>query len=133
MVGIKIFFFLSFLISVSYEGSCAITTRAEKYTKCRDKAPTDERNNVCCFLKTKDKFTRCVEIRKIDIEKDNFKNTKEAIKAGTYDYWLMDNYTGFEEYKTKNITIGEIDSLRCSNQSKFLKFFGLFAFLFILY
>ena len=133
MVALKLFFFFSFLISISYEGTCAITTRADKYIKCRDKAPTDSNNNVCCFLKTKSDFKRCVELRKVDIDGDKFKETKEAIKKGTYDYWLMDNYTGFDEYKNKEITIGDISSLRCSNSSKFLKYFGLFAIFFIFF
>ena len=132
MLPIKLFFFFSYLISLSNEGSCAITDRAEKYTKCRDKAPTDTRNNVCCFLKANGgDLKKCVELRRIDIEGDRFKEVKDQIKAGTYDYWLMDNYTGFENYKTKNVSINKIDSLRC-NSSQFLKYFGFFSILFIL-
>ena len=133
MIAIKLFFFFSYLISISNEGPCAITSRAEKYTKCRDKAPTDSRNNVCCFLKAGD-LKKCVELRRSDIKGDKFKEVKNQIKAGTYDYWLMPNYTGFEEYgnKTGNkTTIKKIDSLRCNNSS-FLKYFGLFAILLIL-
>ena len=132
MIAIKLFFFFSFLISLSNEGPCEITTRAEKYTKCRDKAPTDSRNNVCCHLKANGgDLKRCVELRKIDIKGDRFKEVKNEIKAGTYAYWLMDNYTGFEEYKNKSISISKIDSLRCNN-SQILKYFGFFAILFIL-
>ena len=130
MIAIKLFFFFSYLISISNEGPCAITSRAEKYTKCRDKAPTDSRNNVCCFLKAGD-LKKCVELRRSDIKGDKFKEVKNQIKAGTYDYWLMPNYTGFEEYGNKSGLINKIDSLRCNN-STFLKYFGLFAILLIL-
>ena len=130
MIAIKLFFFFSYLISISNEGPCAITSRAEKYTKCRDKAPTDSRNNVCCFLKAGD-LKKCVELRSSDIKGDKFKEVKNQIKAGTYDYWLMPNYTGFEEYGNKSGLINKIDSLRCNN-SPFLKYFGLFAILLIL-
>ena len=130
MIAIKLFFFFSYLISISNEGPCAITSRAEKYTKCRDKAPTDSRNNVCCFLKAGD-LKKCVELRRSDIKGDKFKEVKNQIKAGTYDYWLMPNYTGFEEYGNKSGLINKIDSLRCNN-SPFLKYFGLFAILLIL-
>ena len=134
MVKIISFLLFSLLISFSIEGSCAITTRANKYTKCRDKAPTDERNNVCCFLHTKTTagdYKICVEMRGVDIKKSKFKDVKNQIKDGTYDYWLMDNYTGFEDYKTKNITITKIESLRCNN-SQYLKYFGFLIILFIL-
>ena len=50
MVVIKLLLF-ALLISISNEGSCGITTKATKYTHCRDKKPYDERNNVCCYLK----------------------------------------------------------------------------------
>ena len=134
MVVIKLLI-LAFLISISNEGSCAITTLTKKYTDCRDKKPTDDRNNVCCYLKAKGStgdIERCVEVRRIDIdEKDAFKKTEDSIKAGTYDYWLLDNYTGFEEYDG-SLTMSEIESLRCNN-SQFLQFLGLFAILFILY
>ena len=134
MVVIKLLI-LAFLISISNEGSCAITTLSKKYTDCRDKKPTDDRNNVCCYLKAKGStgdIERCVEVRRIDIdEKDAFKKTEDSIKAGTYDYWLLDNYTGFEEYNG-SLTMSEIESLRCNN-SQFLQFLGLFAILFILY
>ena len=131
MIAIKLFFFFSYLISISNEGSCSITTRAEKYTKCRDKAPTDSRNNVCCFLKANGGgLKKCVELRRTDIKGDRFKEVKNQIKAGSYDYWLMPNYTGFEEYKdNKTNLINKIDSLRCNN-SPFLKYFGSFAILF---
>ena len=122
---------------MSNEGSCAITTGEDKYIKWRDKAPTDERNNVCCFMNTKiDNGTHkiCVEMRKVDIKKDKFKKVKNQIKAWTYDYWLMDNYTGFEAYKEKIITINSIESLRCNkcNNSHYLKYFGFLVILFIL-
>ena len=131
MIAIKLFFLFSYLISLSNEGSCAITTRAEKYTKCRDKAPADTRNNVCCFLKANGgNLKKCVELRRNDIKGDRFKEVKNQIKAGTYDYWLMENYTGFEEFKDKNISINKIDSLRC-NDSQFLKNFGFFVILFL--
>ena len=129
MIAIKLFFFFSYLISISNEGPCAITSHAEKYTKCRDKAPTDSRNNVCCFLKAGD-LKKCVELRRSDIKGDKFKEVKNQIKAGSYDYWLMPNYTGFEEYRN-NTKLQKIDSLRCNN-SPFLKYFGLFAILLIL-
>ena len=133
MIPIKLFLLSAFLISISNEGPCAITTRSEKYTKCRDKAPTDERNNVCCYLKAQSssgEIKHCVEMRRLDIKKDRFKTVKDQIKAGTYDYWLMDNYTGFEEYKA-GMTFSKLDSIRCSN-SYFLKNFKLYAILFIL-
>ncbi|MBO4795920.1 MAG: hypothetical protein J5553_00900 [Verrucomicrobia bacterium] len=135
MVAIKLFFFFAFLVSISISdkgGPCSITTRADKYLKCRDKEPYDPINEVCCFLKT-NTLKRCVEIRREDIKgKDNFKKTKEAIKAGTYDLWLDGNYTGFDEYREGTISIGEIDSLRCNN-SKFLKTFAYFAIFFIFF
>ena len=65
---------------------------------------------------------------RLDIKSDKFNQVKESIKAGTYDYWLMDNYAGFDEYKTQSISISKIDSLRCSN-SQYLKYFGFFAIL----
>ena len=130
MVFIK-FVMLALLISISNEGSCAITTIVEKYTDCRDKKPQDERNNVCCFLKgtsSNGEIKRCVEVRRVDIDgKDTFKKTKESMKNGDYDYWLMKNYTGFEEYNG-SMTISDIDSIRCNN-SPMLKFSGLFAIL----
>ena len=133
MVVIKLLLF-ALLISISNEWSCAITTKATKYTHCRDKKPYEERFNVCCYLKgtsNKGEVQRCVEIRRIDIDGDNFKKTKDAIKAGTYDYWLMENYTGFEDYNG-SMTISNIDSIRCNN-SQFLKYIGLLAILFIFY
>ena len=135
MVTIISFLFFAFLISISNEGSCAITTRADKYIKCRDKNPTDIRNNVCCFFHYKNASGGnnkiCVEMRGVDLKKERFKEVKEQIKAGKYDYWLMDNYTGFEAYK-ENITISKIESLRCNN-CQYLKYFGLLAILLILY
>ena len=131
MVSLKIILVFAFLISFTNEGSCAITSKVSKYTSCRDKKPTDERNNVCCYLKSGD-FKRCVELRRVDIKGDKFKQVKDSIKAGTYDYWLMDNYTGFDEYKTQSISISSIDSLRCSN-SQYLKYFGIFAILFFIF
>ena len=131
MMSLKLILISAFLISVTNEGSCAITSKVSKYTDCRDKRPTDERNNVCCYLKSGD-FKRCVEMRRLDIKSDRFKQVKDSIKAGTYDYWLMDNYTGFDEYKTKSVSISKIDSLRCSN-SQYLKYFGIFAILFFIF
>lgn len=133
MNPIKVIFLFSFLISVSKEGTCAITDIADKYTKCRDKRPTDDRNNVCCFLKANGgSLKRCVELRRVDIKGDKFKTTKDSIRAGTYDYWLMSNYTGFEDYKEKKVSISKIDSLRCSN-SQYLKYFGIFIILLIIF
>ena len=135
MVAIKLFFFFAFLVSISISdkgGSCSITTRADKYLKCRDKEPYDPINEVCCFLKT-NTLKRCVELRRVDIEgKDNFKKTKEAIIAGNYDFWKDENDTRFPEYIDGSISIGEIDSLRCNN-SKFLKSFAYFAIFFIFF
>ena len=132
MASIGLYILFAYFVFVSYEGPCAITTIAEKYTQCRDKSPTDSRNNVCCFLKDEgEKYQRCVEMRRLDIEdKDKFKEVKKSIEAGTYDYWLMENYTGFDEYK--NNTTFKIDSLRCNN-SQYLKYFGLFVILLILF
>ena len=132
MASIRLYIIFAYFVFISYEGPCAITTLAEKYTQCRDKSPTDSRNNVCCFLKDERKiYQRCVEMRRSDIDgKDKFKEVKKSIEAGTYDYWLMENYTGFEEYKN-NITF-KIDSLRCNN-SQYLKYFGIFAILLILF
>ena len=132
MISIKLFFLFCYLISISFEGPCGITTRADKYTKCRDKSPGNPMNSVCCFLKANDgNLKKSVELRKSDIKGDKFKEVKNLIKAGTYDYWLMGNYSGFEEYKDGNVTISKIDSLRCNN-SKFLKYFGFFSVMFIL-
>ena len=132
MASIRLYIIFAYFVFISYEGPCAITTLAEKYTQCRDKSPTDSRNNVCCFLKDERKiYQRCVEMRRSDIDgKDKFKEVKKSIVAGTYDYWLMENYTGFEQYK--NNTTFVIDSLRCNN-SQYLKYFGIFAILLILF
>ena len=124
MFSIKSFFFFFLIISLSFEGPCSITTRAEKYVHCRDKKPSDTRNHVCCYLEANnEQIKRCVEVRKIDIEsKDDFNKLRDQIKAGTYEFWLnATNYTGFEEYTNKSIKINEIDSLRC-NDAKFLNF-----------
>ena len=133
MVPKILFIFFAFFISASNEGPCAITTKATKYTHCRDKSPTDPRNNVCCYLKSKGKkISRCVEMRRVDIKgKDKFKAVKKSIESGTYDYWLMDNYTGFEEYKEDKLTF-KIDSLRCSN-AQYLKYFGIFTIILLLF
>ena len=75
---------------------------------------------------------RCVEVRKTELESsDNFDKLEEQIKNGSYDFWLMDNYTGFEEYKNKSVKITEIDSLRC-NEGDILSF-GKFVLLAILF
>ena len=117
----KCLFLFSLLISISLEqdyhsGPCAITSRAEKYTHCRDKKPGDTRNSVCCYLEAdNEKIQRCVEVQKKYLEdKDKFENLQNEIKGGKYEFWLKDNYTGFEEYKNGNFTIKEIDSLRCN-------------------
>ena len=126
------FLLFACLISISYEGPCSITTKVEKYINCRDKNPSDMRQGVCCYLETGNGFKICVEMPRYDIEgKDKFKQTKEQIKKGEYQYWLADNYTGFEQYKTHNITINEIESLRCNN-SNYLKYLGLLAIFLIL-
>ena len=129
----RIFLILSMIITLSIEGPCSITTKVEEYTDCRDKRPSDPRNQVCCYLEANDgSFKRCVEVRKLDIEEsDDFDKLEDNIKKGTYDLWLFDNYTGFDEYKNKNITINEIDSLRCNN-SQFL-YFGLLILFLIFY
>ena len=132
MFSNKLFFIFSLIISLSLEGPCSITTRAEKYTHCRDKKPSDPRNHVCCYLEANDEnFKRCVEIRKIDIDsKDNFKKLEESIKRGDYEFWMNSNYTGFEEYQNGTIKINEIDSLRCNNAN--ILYFGKIIFLAIL-
>ena len=119
----------SLLISLSFEqnnrsGPCAITTKVEKYTDCRDKKPGDKRNHVCCYLEANsESLKRCVEVRKVDLDgSDKFDQLQDSIKAGTYELWKnASNYTGFEEYTYGNITISSIDSLRC-NEAKFLNF-----------
>ena len=131
----KCLFLFSLLISISLEqhsGPCAISSKAEKYTNCRDKKPGDTRNSVCCYLEADDeKIKRCVEVQKIYLEdKDSFKKLQEEIKGRKYQFWLADNYTGFEEYKNSNFTIREIDSLRC-NQANHLNL-GKFLMLAIL-
>ncbi len=133
MVIIKVLLF-AFLISITNEFTCSITTMVNKYVDCRDKRPEDDRNNCCCFLhgtSSMGDIKRCVEVRRVDIKGKKFKATKAEIEKGTYDYWLMDNYTGFDEYNG-SLTFSKIDSLRC-NSSQMLKFFGLFAILFLLY
>ena len=129
----KFFILFSLIISLSLEGPCSITTRADKYTKCRDKKPSDTRNHVCCYLDANNKaIQRCVEVRKTELESsDNFDKLEEQIKNGSYDFWLMDNYTGFEEYKNKSVKITEIESLRC-NEGDILSF-GKFVLLAILF
>ena len=126
----KCLFLFSLLISMSlqqHSGPCAITSKAEKYTHCRDKKPGDTRNSVCCYLEADDeKIRRCVEVQKTYLEdKDKFEKLQDEIKGRKYEFWLADNYTGFEEYKNSNFTIKEIDSLRCNkanhlNLGKFL-------------
>ena len=57
-------------------------------------------------------------MRKIDIDtKDNFDKLVSSIKQGTYDFWIAENYTGFEEYRTGEVKINDIDSLRCSKSN----------------
>ena len=129
----KFFILFSLIIPLSLEGPCSITTRADKYTKCRDKKPSDTRNHVCCYLEANNEaIQRCVEVRKTELESsDNFDKLEEQIKNGSYDFWLMDNYTGFEEYKNGSVKITEIDSLRC-NEGDILSF-GKFVLLAILF
>ena len=128
----RLFLILSVIIGLSLEGPCSITTKVEEYTDCRDKRPTNPRTEVCCYLETSSNFKRCVEVRKTDIEEeDAFENLEKNIKAGTYDLWLNETYVGFDEYRTKNITIGDIESLRCNHsQFLYLGFFILLATLF---
>ena len=131
MFSNKFLFIFSLIISLSFEGPCSITTRADEYEKCRDKKPSDPRNHVCCYLEA-NSVKRCVEVRKTELESgDKFDQLQENIKKGTYDFWLAENYTGFDEYRLKTVTISDIDSLRC-NEGYFLNFgkFFLFAMLF---
>ena len=121
------------LISLSYEGPCSITTKVEKYVDCRDKGVSDMRQGICCYLETKSGFKICVEMLRGDIDgKDNFKKTKEQIIKGEYQYWLNDTYKGFEQYRSDNFSIGEIESLRCNN-SQYLKYLGFLAVFLILF
>ena len=120
---------LSVIISLSLEGPCSITTKVEEYTDCRDKRPTDPRTEICCYLELENGFQRCVEIKRDDIE--DFDKLEDTIKKGEYELWLNENYTGFDEYRTKNITIGEIESLRCNySQYLYLGFLLLLATIF---
>ena len=131
MQCILFYFLFIFLISETNEGPCAITTKVEKYTDCRDKSTLGGYDVICCYLESgKDK--RCVEVRREDIKKDKFKKTKDAIKAGTYDFWLNENYTGFDEYKSGNYSIRKIDSLRCKD-ARYLKIIPYLLILFILF
>ena len=134
MFSSKLLFTFSLIISLSLEGPCSITTRADKYTKCRDKKPSDTRNHVCCYLEAnKEQVKRCVEVRKTELESgDKFDKLRDDIKAGTYSFWLASNYTGFDEYREGTIKINDIDSLRCSegyflNLGKFILFAMLFS------
>ena len=124
------------MVSLSSEGPCSITTKAEKYTHCRDKRPTDSRNHACCYLEANNEsIKRCVEVRKIDIDsKDDFNKLEDEIKKGTYDFWLADNYTGFEEYRNGSIQINEIESLRCNKENviNLRKYIFLLILIFIL-
>ena len=82
MNAIKLLF-LAFLITISNEGPCAITTSAIKYTKFKDKSPTDERNNICCYLKAKtssEEIKHCVEMKRVDIKSNKFKEVKNRLK-----------------------------------------------------
>ena len=133
MSFIKLLPILAVMISLSFEGPCSITTRVEEYTDCRDKQPLDSRNFVCCYLEANDgAIQKCVEVRASDIEEDDdFDKLEDNIKNGSYDVWLWDNYTGFDEYKSGNITIREIDSLRCNHSHYlYLGFLILFVSLF---
>ena len=83
MITAKLFFLLVFLIAISNEGPWAITTRSSKYTKCRDKSQTDERNNICCYLKAKtssEEIKHCVEMKRVDIKSNKFKEVKNRLK-----------------------------------------------------
>ena len=133
MSFIKLFLIFSVMISLSLEGPCAITTKVDEYTDCRDKQPFDSRNYVCCYLEANDgRLKKCVEVRKTDIEEsEDFDKLENSIKNGSYEVWMWDNYTGFEEYKTGNVTIREIDSLRC-NHSHYL-YLGFLILLFTLF
>ena len=132
MLSTKYIFLFVLILSLSFEGPCSITTRAEKYTSCRDKKPSDQRNHVCCYLEANnEKFKRCVEVRKVDIDgSDKFDKLENEIKRGTYDFWLAGNYTGFEEYRNGSVKISKIDSLRCNNAN--ILFFGKIALFAIL-
>ena len=132
----KCIFLFSLLISLSFEGPCSITTKATKYTHCRDKKPSDPRNHVCCYLEANnEKIQRCVEVQKIYLESgDDFDKLEELIKKGAYEFWKADNYTGFPEYKNGEIKINEIDSLRCNkanilNFGKMIMFAIIFSYL----
>ena len=154
MVDIKFFFFFAFLVSISISqnvsknesqnetetqnktdnykfGPCSITTRADKYLKCRDKETRDP-NKVCCYLKM-DNISRCVELERTDIDgKDNFTSTKNKILSGLY--WNMSRIKdeNIDDFYELNRTFTKIDKLRCNN-SKYLKSFVYFAILFIFF
>ena len=125
----RFFLVLSVIISLSLEGPCSITTKVEEYTDCRDKRTTDPRTEICCYLELENGFQRCVEIKRADIE--DFDKLEDTIKKGEYELWLNESYVGFDEYRTKNITIGEIESLRCNNsQLLYIGLLLLFATIF---
>ena len=152
MVDIKFFFFFAFLVSISISqnvsknesqnetetqnktdnykfGPCSITTRADKYLKCRDKETRDP-NKVCCYLKM-DNISRCVELERTDIDgKDNFTSTKNKILSGLY--WNMSQIGNIKGLEELNGTFTKIDKLRCNN-SKHLKSFVYFVFTFELF
>ena len=64
-------------------------------------------------------------------ESEDFDKLENSIKNGSYEVWMWDNYTGFDEYKTGNVTIRDIDSLRC-NHSHYL-YLGFLILLFTLF
>ena len=122
----------SFLIDLSSEGPCFITTKVTKYKSCRDKDPSDTKNQYCCYLVYKsggNENKKCVELNKTDVDDGKFKDTKDKIKAKTLEDWKSDSVKDFYDWYDKD-EISEVKTLRCKD-GKYIKFFGAFSLILI--
>ena len=126
-----IFIISAFLVIFTFEGPCFITRGVEKYKDCRDKEPTDKKNEYCCYLKAKisggSEVKQCVELSKGAVDDDKFENTKEAIKKGDYGNWTKADVIKYYDWYDK---IDKIETFRCKD-AKYIKFFGIMSLIFI--
>ena len=123
-----IFITSAFLVIFTFEGPCFITRDVDKYKDCRDKEPTDKKNEYCCYLKAKisgKEEKHCVELSKGDVDDDKFEKTKETIEKGTYTNW-----TKASKYYDWYQKIDKIETFRCKD-AKYIKFFGIMSLIFI--
>ena len=129
-----IFIISAFLVIFTFEGPCFITGDVDKYKDCRDKEPTDKKNEYCCYLKAKisgkeEKY--CVELSKGDVDDDKFEKTKETIEKRQYTNWTKDDVKSYYYwYNEDGVTIDKIETFRCKD-AKYIKFFGIMSLIFI--